>query len=150
MGVCKIENIKAESFGRGALRQFYVLKPIYDNNSTTLYVPTDSKKIVLKPLIDEKEIKDLLRNLDTTNCLWVENDVQRKDVFTKILKSGDRSQIILLIKELHEQKLCRQQTGKRLHISDEKFLREAEKLIHEELAFSMNIAVDDVSDFIMK
>ena len=33
MGVCKIENIKAESFGRGVLRQFYVLKPIYDNNS---------------------------------------------------------------------------------------------------------------------
>ncbi len=150
MGVCKITEIKSENFAKLGTRQFYVLKPIYDNNQTTVYVPVDSDKIVLKKLLSEEEIEKLLSEIDFSKSIWIENDVVRKEKFSQILKSGERTEIILLIKELHLQLEEREKTGKRLHIADEKILREAEKLIHQELAFSMNIEVEQVAEFIIK
>lgn len=150
MGVCKITNIKDEDFAKLGKKQFYVLKPIYDNNQTTVYVPVNSEKITLKKLLSEEEIEALLSEINFSKSVWIDNDVVRKEKFTQILKSGDRVEIILLIRELHLKLEEKEKAGKRLHISDEKILREAEKLIHQELAFSMNIEVEQVAEYIIK
>ena len=113
-------------------------------------MPVDSTKIVLKKLLSEEEIIDLLNKIDFSRSVWVDNDVIRKETFFKILKSGDRKEVILMLKELHEQRIEKERNGKRLHVNDEKILCEAEKIIHEELAFSMNISIEDVGDYIVK
>ena len=150
MGVCKIENIKSETFAHTKQRDFYILKPLYENSNTTVYVPVDSTKMILKKLITEQDIQGLIKSLkNDTEKLWIDNDLQRKELFSAIIKEGNREKLIKLIKELHEHKEQRQQNGKRLHISDEKFLLEAEKLLHQELAYTMQINPDEVVDFIM-
>lgn len=42
------------------------------------------------------------------------------------------------------------QLKKRLHISDESFLKDAEKLLYEEFAHVLNITKDQVLPFIMR
>lgn len=150
MGVCKITDIKSEDFAKFGSKQFYVMNPIYENTQTTVYVPVDSPKITLKKLLSEEEIEKMLSEIDFSKSVWIENDIIRKEKFSQILKSGDRTDIILLIKELHLKLEEREKTGKRLHIADEKILREAEKLIHQELAFSMNIEIEQVAELIIK
>lgn len=151
MGVCKIENIKTETFSRAMQRNFYILKPLYENNNTTIYVPVDSPKPILKKLITKEDIQGLIKSLkNDTDVLWVDNDLQRKELFSTIIKEGNREKLIKLIKELHERKEERQQSGKRLHISDERFLLEAEKLLHQELAYTMHIEPEEVASFIIE
>ncbi len=150
MGVCKITDIKSENFAKLGSKQFYIMTPIYENTQTTVYVPVDSPKITLKKLLSEEEIEKMLSEIDFSKSIWIENDMARKDKFSQILKSGDRKDILLLIKELHLKLEEREKTGKRLHIADERILREAEKLIHQELAFSMNIKVEQVAEYIIK
>ena len=150
MGVCTITDIKYKNLGKLGTKQFYVLSPLYDTCKTTIFVPVDSTKIVLKKLLSGEEIIDLLNKIDFSRSVWVDNDVIRKETFFKILKSGDRKEVILMLKELHEQRIEKERNGKRLHVNDEKILCEAEKIIHEELAFSMNISIEDVGDYIVK
>lgn len=150
MGVCKIENIKTETFARTKSREFYILKPLYENNNTTVYVPVDAPKQILKKLITAQDINNLIKSLaNDKESLWIDNDLQRKELFGAILKEGNREKLIKLVKELHEHQEERQKNGKRLHISDEKFLLEAEKLLHQELAYTMKIKPDEVADFII-
>lgn len=148
MGVCKIQEIKKQTIMKKT-QEFYILKPVYENEKTTIYVPVNSDKIGLRRLLTQDDIKKILRTLPSVQSLWVDNDAKRKESFTQILKSGDHIQIMELIKELYEHKLEKQSAGKRLHISDEKILQEAERLIHQELAYTMNIKTDEVSDFIL-
>ncbi len=148
MGVCKIEEIKKQTIMKKT-QEFYILKPVYENEKTTIYVPVNSDKIGLRRLLTQEDIKEILKSLPNARSLWVDNDAKRKEVFTQVLKSGDHVSIMELIKELYEHKLEKQSAGKRLHISDEKILQEAERLIHQELAFTMNIKPDEVSDFIV-
>lgn len=150
MGVCTITDIKYENFGKLGTKKFYVLSPFYGNCKTVIFVPTDSTKIVLKKLLSEEEIVTLLNEIDFSRSIWVDNDVLRKEAFFRILKSGDRKELILMLKELHERRIEKESKGKRLHINDEKLLQEAEKIIHEELAFSMNISIEKVGDYIVQ
>ena len=42
-----------------------------------------------------------------------------------------------------------QKNGRRLHITDERFMKEAEKMLYEEFAYVLNIRKDQVLPFIL-
>lgn len=148
MGVCKIENITDIALGKEPKKKFYVLCPVYENDKTKVYVPTNGK-ISLRYPLSEESIGEVLELVKTTEDLWVENDIQRKTDFQNILRSGNHIKIIKIIKELHEKNEEKKLSGKKLHIADEKILKEAEKHIHGELAYSMQINPDEVAPYII-
>ncbi len=148
MGICTVSEIRKMKVGNNPPRDFYVLKPIYENSSTKIFIPVNSE-IPLRYPLDSKKIKEILSEVNASQTLWVENDALRKIKFTEIIKSGDHTKIIKLICELHEKKIEKESTGKKLHLSDEKALLEAERLIHGELAYSMQIEPENVAEYIM-
>ncbi|UKI35359.1 MAG: hypothetical protein L6V93_14380 [Clostridiales bacterium] len=56
-----------------------------------------AKKITLKKVLEKDEIISLIRSVDVKKDLWTDSDAVRKDLFRKVLKSGDRHDIINLI-----------------------------------------------------
>ncbi len=149
MGVCKIEEIKKQAIIKNQEREFYVLRPVYENEKTLIYVPVDSEKIKLRKLLTKNDIKNIISALPNNKSAWIENEQQRKEAFTRTLKSGDHIAIMGIIKALYDCRLEKQQCGKKLYLSDEKILNEAERLIHQELAFTMEIKPDEVTNFIL-
>ncbi len=148
MGVCRVEKIEKKEITKGKTNEFYVLKPVYENEKTTVYVPVNSDKIKLRHLLTQEDIKKIISALPENKSEWIDNDARRKEEYSKIIKNGDHIATMGVIKELYERKKEKEQSGKRLHIADEKLLGEAQKIIHQELAFTMNIELDDVADFI--
>jgi CarD family transcriptional regulator len=149
-GVCKIECIQKENIARTGLKNYYILKPVYGNTATTLYVPTDSDKIKLRKVLSTSEIKALIHSVSPKPDLWIDNDARRKEAFTQILRSQDHKAIIemiIAIKEKWDEKLAR---NRKLHAADERILREAEKMIHQEFAYALNIQVNEVLPYIMQ
>ena len=149
MGVCKIKEIKKQSVFKNQEREFYVLRPVYENEKTLIYVPVDSDKIKLRKLLTREDIKAIISALPNCETAWIENEQQRKEAYMRTLKSGDHVAIMGIIKVLYEQRLAKQECGKKLYLSDEKLLNEAERLIHQELAFTMEIKPHEVADFIL-
>ncbi len=149
MGVCEVSEITKMKVGNNPNASFYVLKPLYENKGTKIFVPCERESLLRTP-INSKEIELILLEVKNTPALWVENDALRRNKFSEILKSGDHKQIIKLICELHAIKNEKEEIGKKLHLSDEKILNEAERLIHGELAYTMKIEPHEVAEFIMK
>ncbi len=148
LGICTVSEIRKMKVGNNPLRDFYVLKPVYENSATKIFIPIDSNIPLRYPLNSDK-IKEILSEVNSEGTLWNENDALRKIKFNEIIKSGDHRKIIKLICELHEKKIEKESCGKKLHMSDEKALLEAERLIHGELAYSMQIEPENVAAYIM-
>ncbi len=148
-GICKITNIKETDFG-AAGEMYYILSPIFDEKAT-VYVPCEKELLVqrMKRVLSPAEIYALIREEQGDDEIYIENPTERKKRYTEILLEGDKKKMIRLIKALHFRKTAQVSKGKKLHISDEYFLKEAEKHLHEEFAYVLNISKEQVVPFIL-
>ena len=145
-GVCQIVDIRQENFcQKGTL--YYVLSPIDDPHST-IYCPVETGAGRMRPLLTPVQADELIRSIPTIAPKRIENAQARRDQYRKILKNGDRRELIMLIKTLYESRTGKAQAGKRMSASDEEALREAERLLHHELAYVLKLDPDQVTGYI--
>ncbi|MBE6623350.1 MAG: CarD family transcriptional regulator [Ruminococcaceae bacterium] len=146
-GVCIIKDIINQKFLHTDERTYYVLKAVYDNSDTTIYCPVDSTEVNLKKLLDKDEILELIHTIPQ-KTLWIENDNERRKLFSALLREGDRQKLLCMITEIHKKLKEKEAEGKKLHLSDEKALEKAEKMLYQEIAYSLNMEIEAVSSFI--
>ena len=146
-GICRIADIRREKFG-GEEKLYYVLIPA-DNETSTIYCPVDGSKVKIRRLLSAGEIMELIRYIPEAGTEWIDNDQQRKESFGEILRRGDRRELVGLLKTLYQHREEIIHAGKKFRQSDEKIMREAEKILHGEFAHVLNIAPDEVVPFIM-
>lgn len=148
-GVCVVEKIEEKKIDN-KMRQYFVLKPISVSTST-VFVPADSDVLMSKvrELVTEEEIKKMLHSLADAESVWVDVDSERKQYFGATVMSGDRMAFLALFKTLilHQKELS--EKGKRLHLADERALREVQRLLCDEFSFVLNISTDDAYNLIL-
>ena len=148
-GVCKIDDITMKEF-MGAIKEYYVLKPVSDSAST-LYVPVHNEKVVskMKKILSKQEVYQLIETMPEQENIWFQKDNERKEQYKKIIADGDHGKLIGMIKAIYLQKKKREEEGKRLHISDERFFKEAERILYEEFQYVLNIRRDELLPLII-
>ncbi len=149
-GVCVINGIEIMSFGKEK-REYYVLKPVYDENST-IYAPTDNENVTLKmrKVLTKEEFDCLIDAVGNEETEWIQNDEERKAFCNSVIEKGDRKELMQLVEMLYLRQKHLKDQKKHFHITDEKYLKEAEKIINDELAYVMGIAKDDVPKYIVE
>lgn len=149
-GVCRIDNIATENF-TGKDMEYYFSKPAY-SESTVIYVPRENEELVskMRKVLSKEEIDELILKIKNTEPIWYDEEKVRKEKYNAILSEGDREKVLQLINTLYINKMERKAVGKKMYASDEKIMREAERLIHEEFAVVLNIQPDEVVDYIVK
>lgn len=147
-GVCKITEITERRF-RDKNIEYYVLKPVHKDDSE-IYVPKNNKELLgkMRKILSKEEILELIKTMPDEGNIWIADENERKEYYREILIRGDRTELVRLIKTLYLHKQNQKKTGKKLHIADEKFLKDAEHLLYDEFAFVLNISKDDVLPFI--
>lgn len=147
-GVCKITDITTKEIG-GKKIDYYVLKPIYSETSL-LYIPVANEKLTsrLRRVLSKEEIIELIKSLNDEESVWIENENLRKEKYKELLSNSDRRGLIAMIKTLYIHKNYLYEQGKKLHVSDERFFKDAEKILYEEFALVLNIKTEEVLPFI--
>lgn len=149
-GTCEIVDICEKSFG-GVRQDYYILRPVYDAKST-VFVPVGNPALCsrMKPLLQREEVDALIDALPEEESVWIEDEKLRREKYRAILECGNREELVKLIRTLylHQQKQVRQ--GKKLHLADQRVFHNAQKMLHDELAFVLHIAPEEVGAFIEK
>lgn len=147
-GICKITEITNMAVGK-VKKQYFVLVPLQDERST-VYVPTDNEKLLekMRTVLSEKEINELIKEVSKQPLKWIENDIDRKEFCNEVIKSGDRHELMRLIEMLYNKREELKNSKKHFHILDERALREAEHLLHDEFSYVLNISKEDVPSYI--
>lgn len=147
-GVCRIDGVTQMDI-TGEKKDYYVLKPVF-NGRSTLFVPTDNEKLVgrMRPLITETGIRALAKKFPSIEPLWIEDEDERKARCAAALADNDRETALALIKAIRIHRDRQFSIGKKLHVADERFLKDAEKLLREEAAFVLDKEYDRVLAFL--
>ena len=134
-GVCKIDDITKKEF-MGSQKEYYVLKPISDS-AATLYVPIHNEKLLkkMRKILSKQEVYRLIETMPHKEILWFENENERKEQYKKVIAKGDHSELIGMVKAIYLQKQKREAEGKHLYISDERFFKEAERILYDEFQY---------------
>jgi len=150
VGICRIVDFKKERFGSSAEKNYYILEPVHLKNSY-IYVPADNKVATgkMQPVLTAEEVYTLLDSVSNEEIPWISNDTQRREKYYQIIKSGDRKEILKLIKTLYRQKQKRFASGRKFYAADQHILNTAERLIHNEFALALKIKPEDVMPFIL-
>ena len=148
-GVCVIQEIATMRFGRTRER-YYVLKPVYQKSSV-IYVPLDNQELVAKmrPLLTQEEVDRLISSMPDVKTAWVDDPQERKASFDELIRNHSCADLIVIIKTLTAHKEQRQARGKSLHVSDETYLREAQRLLFDEFAGALDIEPSQVNAYLL-
>jgi len=149
-GVCRIAEISERDFGEKGM-EYYILKPLGDDKAT-LFVPVSNEKLLAKMrrVLTAAEIYELIKAMPDEETIWVENETNRKEKYKEILTSGNRKNLIQLVKTLYRHQGEQKEKGKKLHISDERFMKDAERMLYAEFAHVLDIQYEQVLPFIME
>lgn len=146
-GVCKVVDITSEKFINNEQRKYYVLSPIYSNN-TIIKTPVDNDKVSMRKIVSKNKVDSLINDLPNMETLWIDDEKIRSVQFKSILKSGKCEELIKLIRSIYFNKEYIKSNGKKLHQADDNIMKEAERLLNEEFAVILSISPDEVTSYI--
>ena len=149
-GVMRVVDIREERCG-DILRSYYVLRDVSSNSESLTFVPTDNELLVaqMRPLLTKDEILDAISVAKSAPaCEWAKDSRSRTEIFRRILESGDRAQIIAMIRTIFNAGLRREAEGKKNFISDENAKQKGEKLIHSEFSIVLGLPEEEIPEFI--
>ena len=138
-GVCQIVGIDRQKLN-GAYKQYFILKPA-DDRGSTFYVPTWNEAALAKmrKVITKNDIDTLIDSMPGRNPTWIENENERKEAYKQILAGGDQAAMVSMIQALYLHKKEREAEGKRPHLSDEHFMKDAEQLLYNEWQYVLHV-----------
>ena len=147
-GVCRIEEITKRRIGAFET-EYYVLKPIW-SDSSTVYVPTGNETLVsrIRFVKSADEIRDILADRSLT-MNWIDNKIERAEYFRSVITGEDCRELVALVRLIHARAAAVTAQGKRLHISDDRILREAEKMAGDEIATSLGVTREEAIALIL-
>jgi CarD family transcriptional regulator len=142
-GVCEITAIEEKSMG-GAKKTYFVLKPVRDPGST-IYAPTENASVQkkMRRLLTVDEIHALIDSMPDEKSVWIDNVNERKEHYKNLLAGGDHAALIQMIKAVYAHKKEREEAGKRLHMMDEHFFKDAEQILYNEFQYVLNLPGKD-------
>lgn len=142
-GVCRIEGTEVKSVG-GVKKTYFILKPVSDKGST-IFAPTDNAHVLskMRRLLTKDQIHELIDSMPEKDAQWIANENERKEYYKSVLAQGDRLELMKLIKAIYVHKKEREAEGKRLHMSDERFFKDAEQILYDEFQYVLDLESKD-------
>lgn len=147
-GICKIKETRFTSFSPDRPKEEYFVLSSRDNKNSTYYVPVSSADSILRYPMTKSEIEELLDKSRNTYIELPENRQHRSDLFHKILLKGVSEELIASLGCLYNKRIESEEKNKKLSSTDEMIFSQAEKLLHSEFAYSLNLSADKVITFI--
>ncbi|MCR4888562.1 MAG: CarD family transcriptional regulator [Ruminococcus sp.] len=149
-GICKVTAIEKRDL-TGEEQEYYILKHI-NSEKNIFYVPTNNDTALSKmhPICSKAEVDELISHMNSEGLIWIDNDIKRKEEYSRIIKDADKHEIIRLIKTLYLRRKELAKSGKKLRSTDENYLSLAENMLFEEFAYALDIDKSEVVEYIEK
>lgn len=148
-GICQVVDITHPDIaGSDNNRLYYVLVPVRSKDGT-LFCPADNDRIVIRGIIDRAEALAIINDAKNIEPLVVKSERMRDECYKNAIKSGDLRQCIKLIKTLMARKKKREEVGKKVTSTDERYLKIVEECLYGELSMATGNTFEEVKDLIL-
>lgn len=143
-GICHIDDICEKTY-LGVARNYYILHPI-DDCKLKISTPVDNQKVTMLELIDKDEAEEILESFKLPGVSWIEIGSQRSEIYSEIIKKGNRKEISKVLSTLIRKKHEAEINGKKFYEQDSKLLKFIQNILFTELAMSLNTSYEDINE----
>lgn len=136
-GVCRVVDITMYSRSEEEEeRECYLLSP-YSNENARLFVPVESDKSNMRPIMTKAEAMDLLKMVPQIHAAVIASEKVREQEYKDAIKSNDPVSLVSIIKNLNIRNREREEQGKKSTAVDERYLSMAQAALYPELATAL-------------
>ena len=110
----------------------YLLIPV-KRKDEKIYTPVDSEKVKMRRILSSEEARELMEKATDIKNLTIANEKQCESIYREELYSVDCYRWLGLLKTLYARKAERTANGKKITATDERYLKNVESRLKEEL-----------------
>ena len=131
--------------------EFLVLEPLMQSGSK-YYVPAENPTAMakLQGVLSQDELVQLLESDAVREDCWISDEGHRKQIYRELITSADRLRLMQMVASLYRYRGAQEAAGRKFHLCDDNFLRDAERLLSSEISLVMNLPPDEARDFLRK
>ena len=146
-GVCDIIGTETQTQGK----IYLILEPVSQPGSRYM-VPTANAAAMakVKKLLTREELETLISSESARRDVWIRDEGQRKLRYREIISSADREALMAMVHSLYRHREEQTNAGRKMHLYDENFLRDAEKLLAGETAIVLNMEPEEAKQYIRR
>ena len=147
-GVCRVAATETKVMD-GKSVVYLVLEP--NNQESTRYlVPTHNAAAMGKVhgVLNSEELTALLSSPAVRENAWICDEGQRKQCYRELITSGNRQRLVQMVNTLYSHRGKLAVSGRKFHMCDENFLRDAEKLLCSEISVILGLPFHDAREFL--
>lgn len=147
-GVCDIVDSELQTVDKKKVT-YLVLEPLGQPGSRYL-VPTHNEVAMgkLKKMLTREELEVLICSDTVRQNCWIQDEGQRKQTYRELISSGDRERLMGMVHTLYRHKAEQAAAGRKVHLCDDNFLRDAEKLLTGEVSIVLDMEADAARQYV--
>lgn len=148
-GVCRVEGISGlNQPGADRGKQYYLLKPLWQDG--VIYAPVDSQKVPMRPVISREEAEAIIDRMPDIPAACCRGNTAQAlaQQYQSAVRDGGHEALIEMMKAIHRKRGLAEAKNRRLGMIDERYMKQAERLLYGELATALEIPYDGVEDYI--
>ena len=150
-GVCRVEEITTPDLTRSDRgRQYYLLKPLYQDG--VIYAPVDSEKVPVRPVISREEAEsliDLIPSIRAEVCHAPTMQALAQH-YQSAVRSHNCRELLELTMSIYLKWRQAEAQKRRLGMVDERYMKQAERLLYGELSAALGIPLEEVQPYIAR
>ena len=147
VGVCRVEAVENKTFDGSSYEDYLKLVPL-GSGSSSYFVPVGKAGARVRKPMTADEVNAAIDNSESAQISLTPNTKVRRTEIDTILKEGDCTHILSLIKTIYLHTEACRSMGKKVLVSDENALRTAENMIYPEFSFVLGIDEKEVAGYI--
>lgn len=147
-GVCRVVEEQKKIVDRKPIT-YLALKPVGKAGSC-FYVPTHNAAAMgkIRNMLTVQELNDLLQSEAVRSDGWIRDENQRKQTYKSLISGCDRTSIARMVYTLYRHKEQQLAAGKKVHLCDDNFLRDAEKMLISEISVVLNLTAEEAKTYL--
>ncbi len=150
--IYSITGIEDKDFGMGK-EAYFILTPFFDyglNPGFQSFIPVSRSESLLKKILSKEEALSLIDSLTDIKPFPEASPRERKLQYTKIVASGNRNDILRVIKSLLEYREQRKKANKPFSDFDKRLLDSLRAMFENEMSLALGISPSEVENFIQE
>ncbi len=147
-GVCRVSQIQEQVVDR-VPRQYLVLEPVSKGGSQYM-VPMHNAAAMnkLTQLLSPKELEELFHNDAIYESNWIQDENRRKQFYRDQSGAVDRQTLMQTVHTIYSHRDELRGQGKKLHVCDENFLHDAEKVLSGEIGAVLDLNAQEALQYL--
>ena len=148
-GVCRVESIdQPNKTGPDRHWKYYQLKPLYQDG--VIYTPVENTKVSIRPVISREQAEHLIDLIPSMQA-----EAYRAPTLQALaqhcqtaVRSHNCQDLIELMMSIYAKQKQAESQKRRLGMVDERYMKQAERLLYGEFAIALELPVEEVQPYI--